>query len=323
MIRYSLHKYIGVLAVCLAAALLASCDKYTSHVDDLVAALPDTWDDCDDAIENYSVEQLKELEADPGQLAKETQADYIKLGNLFILKQPIDHTAQAIGSAIFGEFADLAYAVDDASIENKTKKAATQFINRRFNENWALLFGAICALDGGFELSYERDSFTDKDFDYEPSELVKILKEQGYLSGGFSIGGIVIPPSSDYDTSAAGSDNRIEQVEAAYEVVEGDPPIEEEEVEYTGTIAGKEVTMQLYFYDGDVSGWYRYAGNDGQLELTGTYDGEFLTLEESYNGKKTGDLKIRVCYNSTPVKLLGTITNYNGNTYDVDLSKIN
>ena len=122
MIRYSLHKYIGVLAVCLAAALLASCDKYTSHVDDLVAALPDTWDDCDDAIENYSVEQLKELEADPGQLAKETQADYIKLGNLFILKQPIDHTARAIGSAIFGEFADLAYAVDDASIENKTKK---------------------------------------------------------------------------------------------------------------------------------------------------------------------------------------------------------
>lgn len=307
MILYSLHKYAGILAVCLAAALFTSCDKYTSHVDDLVAALPDAWDDCDDALENYSVDILKEIEADPDKLVSGTQADYIQFGHLFNLTQPIDHTARAIGSAIFGEFADLAYAVNDASIDNKTKKAATQFINEKFNQNWALLFGAICALDGGFELSYERDSFTDKDFDYEPSELVKILKEQGYLSGGFSIGGIVIPPYSDYDTSA----------------VEGDPPIEEEEVEYTGTIAGKEVTMQLYFYDGDVSGWYRYAGNDGQLELAGTYDGEFLTLEESYNGKKTGDLRIQVNHNSTPVRLSGTITNYKGNTYNVELSRIN
>lgn len=322
MILYSLHKYAGILAVCLAAALFTSCDKYTSHVDDLVAALPDAWDDCDDALENYSVDILKEIEADPDKLVSGTQADYIQFGHLFNLTQPIDHTARAIGSAIFGEFADLAYAVNDASIDNKTKKAATQFINEKFNQNWALLFGAICALDGGFELSYERDSFTDKDFDYEPSELVKILKEQGYLSGGFSIGGMPLPSSSDYDTSAVEVDTPIE-VEAAYEVVEGDPPIEEDMAKYSGTIAGKEVSMQLFYDDGEVTGWYRYAGNDGQLDLTGTYDGEFLTLEESYNGKKTGDLRIQVYHNSTPVRLSGTITNYKGNTYDVELSRIN
>lgn len=322
MILYSLHKYAGILAVCLAAVLLTSCDKYTSHVDDLVGALPYAWDDCDDALENYSIDILKELEADPDQLVSGTQADYIQFGHLFNLTQPIDHTARAIGSAIFGEFADLAYAVNDASIDNKTKKAATQFINEKFNQNWALLFGAICALDGGFELSYERDSFTDKDFDYEPSELVKILKEQGYLSGGFSIGGMPLPSSSDYDTSAVVVDTPIEVV-AAQEVVEGDPPIDEEEAEFSGTIAGKEVSMQLFFYDGDVTGWYRYAGNDGQLNLAGTYDGEFLTLEESYNGKKTGDLRIQVNHNSTPVRLSGTITNYKGNTYNVELSQIN
>lgn len=319
---YPLHKYAGILAVCLAAVLSTSCDKYTSHVDDLVAALPDAWDDCDDAIENYSSDILKEIETDPDLLVNGTQADYIQFGHFFILTQPIDQTARAIGSALFGDLAELAIAVDDASIDNKTKKAATQFINEKFNQNWALLFGAICALDGSFELSYERDSFTDKDFDYEPSELVNILKEQGYLSGGFSIGGIPIPPSSDYDTSADGSDTGMEQVEAVQEVVEGDPPIDEEMVKYSGTIDGKDVSMQLFYYDGDVTGWYSYAGNDNQLQLAGTYDGEFLILEESYNGKKTGDLEIHVYHDSTPVRLLGTITNHKGDTYDVELSKI-
>ena len=89
MIRYSLHKYIGVLAVCLAAALLASCDKYTSHVDDLVAALPDTWDDCDDAIENYSVEQLKELEADRGNLPRKLRPTISNLATSSFSNSPL------------------------------------------------------------------------------------------------------------------------------------------------------------------------------------------------------------------------------------------
>ena len=94
-------------------------------------------------------------------------------------------------------------------------------------------------------------------------------------------------------------------------------------VSLTGTVAGQNVVMELSFSDGEVSGRYRYLKIQpaAWMSLEGTFDGERIEMYE-YNpqGELCGSFDVRVFHNSTPKKLMGSMVNYKGKTYNVDLA---
>lgn len=90
----------------------------------------------------------------------------------------------------------------------------------------------------------------------------------------------------------------------------------------TGTVAGKEVVMNLQFLDGTVTGRYRYMNIKpvAWMTLEGSYDGQNLEMVE-YNpeGTRCGSFDLNVNHNARPVTAKGSMVNYKGKTYSVDL----
>lgn len=57
------------------------------------------------------------------------------------------------------------------------------------------------------------------------------------------------------------------------------------------------------------------------LRVRGTYDGQSLRFNEfNDRGDLTGSYDLRVYHNSTPTRAFGTMVNYKGKTYDVELT---
>lgn len=100
---------------------------------------------------------------------------------------------------------------------------------------------------------------------------------------------------------------------------------------YKGTIAGKNVRVELYLYgpNESVHGSYYYYNNKGEkiskkLTLKGErtyayYIHEFFTLEETYNGKYCGSWAIERIGD----EVTGTFTNPKGKEYDIKLHQVN
>ena len=89
----------------------------------------------------------------------------------------------------------------------------------------------------------------------------------------------------------------------------------------TGTIAGKGVVMDLYNDNGEVSGSYYYSKYrpSSTLQLNGSIDSSgriYLSEYNTSNGYTSGFLEGRM---SRSGNLTGHFTNYNGNTYRVNL----
>lgn len=89
--------------------------------------------------------------------------------------------------------------------------------------------------------------------------------------------------------------------------------------DFTGTVAGKNVTMHLDVDSyGNASGWYYYNKYRKKLGLSGTYSNGYISLTEydvygDYNGYFSGT------YSGRHIK--GDMTNDLGNTYSFRLSR--
>ncbi len=182
-----LLRIAGMIALCPVFMTLQSCDAYTMQVESLISAIPDAWDDSEDAMKEHAAEVLQECAADPDMLAKDTQGEYDSFLDCFTLTKPLNQIGRAVSSAILGGIGDMVNALDAAEIENMTKKKATGYINKNYNNNWTILFAALCASEGEFNLTYETDSFSDKEFEYTPAEMLKIMNEHVSLTNAYEL----------------------------------------------------------------------------------------------------------------------------------------
>ncbi len=176
-----------MISLYLSFMALPSCDSYTMQVDDLISAIPDAWDDSENDISEHANAVLQELADDPDMLANEVRAEYSNFLDRFTLTKPFDQVGRAVSSALFGDFGDMVNALDAAKIENMTKKDVSGYINKNYNRYWTMLFAALCARDGKFRMSYETDSFIDKDFEYKPAELMKMINEHVSLTDAYCL----------------------------------------------------------------------------------------------------------------------------------------
>lgn len=114
----------------------------------------------------------------------------------------------------------------------------------------------------------------------------------------------------------------VEEPAAAEEPTQTSQHLEEGEFELEGSVAGKAICGAVYINAfGDVRGAYCYGTKptNNMLRLEGTYDSDtnHLTITEYYDDKQTGEWHLT--YEGYHF-LKGTITNYKGNTYNVDLT---
>lgn len=98
---------------------------------------------------------------------------------------------------------------------------------------------------------------------------------------------------------------------------------------YRGTIAGKNVRVELYIDNNDYSVWgsYYYMNANGKktsgtMNLSGWCNPigparNYYSLTETYNGTYTGSWETN--YNAETGRMTGTMTNSKGNSYSINL----
>lgn len=95
-----------------------------------------------------------------------------------------------------------------------------------------------------------------------------------------------------------------------------------ETLSFEGTVAGKHVTGDVTLEGDTVSGRYAYDGSSAYMLLSGSYDStlNILSLNESYDGNNTGTWNVN--YDKDAKTISGTMVNFKGKEYKVDL-KVN
>lgn len=92
-----------------------------------------------------------------------------------------------------------------------------------------------------------------------------------------------------------------------------------ETLSFEGTVAGKHVTGDVTLEGDSASGRYAYDGSSAYMSLSGSYDSilNILSLNESYDGNNTGTWNVN--YDKDAKTIYGTMVNFKGKEYKVDL----
>lgn len=95
-----------------------------------------------------------------------------------------------------------------------------------------------------------------------------------------------------------------------------------ETLSFEGTVADKHVTGDVTLEGDTASGRYAYDGSSAYMLLSGSYDSilNILSLNESYDGNNTGTWNVN--YDKDAKTIYGTMVNFKGKEYKVDL-KVN
>lgn len=92
-----------------------------------------------------------------------------------------------------------------------------------------------------------------------------------------------------------------------------------ETLSFEGTVAGKHVTGDVTLEGDTASGRYAYDGSSAYMSLSGSYDSilNILSLNESYDGNNTGTWNVN--YDKDAKTISGTMVNFKGKEYKVEL----
>lgn len=91
---------------------------------------------------------------------------------------------------------------------------------------------------------------------------------------------------------------------------------------YRGKIDGEEITMDLTYYDGSISGRYSYE-DSGWYYVKGDYDGEYMNLAESDDYEKnSATIRLRFDHSVNPVVATGNRVDNDGNVSNIRIKSV-